>query len=45
MKANGSPMLVFETDDKRSYFLIRLPIHAGFISDEQVKRLLLVLSE
>ncbi|CAN0593479.1 unnamed protein product, partial [Ectocarpus sp. 12 AP-2014] len=24
MKANGSPVPVFETDDERSYFLIRL---------------------
>ena len=27
MKKNGSPEASFETDDERSYFLIRLPIH------------------
>ena len=27
MKANGSPPPEFETDDDRTYFLIRLPIH------------------
>ncbi|MDQ7732647.1 ATP-binding protein [Halomonas sp. SpR1] len=31
MKANGSPLPVFETDDERSYFLIRLPVHEGFL--------------
>lgn len=31
MKANGSPMPIFETDDEHSYFLIRLPIHQGFL--------------
>src|SRR5699024_5747121 len=35
MQQNGSPTPVFETDDERSYFLIRLPIHAGFIEVEQ----------
>lgn len=30
MQANGSPVPVFETDDERSSFLIRLPVHAGF---------------
>ena len=30
MKTNGSPEPVFETDDERSYFLIRLPVHEGF---------------
>ena len=34
MKANGSPVPVFETDDERSYFLIRLPAHEGFADDE-----------
>jgi len=29
MAGNGSPAPEFETDDDRSYFLIRLPIHAG----------------
>lgn len=27
VRANGSPMPIFETDDEDSYFLIRLPIH------------------
>ena len=27
---NGSPEPLFETDDARSYFLIRLPIHTRF---------------
>jgi ATP-dependent DNA helicase RecG len=27
MKGNGSPPPEFETDDDRSYFLIRLPVH------------------
>ena len=27
MKSNGSPPPEFETDDDRSYFLIRLPVH------------------
>ena len=30
MKANASPTPVFETDEDRTYFLIRLPIHEGF---------------
>lgn len=29
MAGNGSPAPEFKTDDDRSYFLIRLPIHAG----------------
>ena len=29
MAANGSPAPEFETDDDRSYFLIRLPVHEG----------------
>ncbi|MEL7967189.1 Fic family protein [Vreelandella neptunia] len=36
MKANGSPEPVFETDDERSYFLIRLPVHKGFLVDEDI---------
>ncbi len=34
MQRNGSPAPVFETDDERSYFLIRLPMHAGFVASE-----------
>lgn len=33
MRQNGSPVPVFETDDDRSYFLIRLPVHVGFQPD------------
>jgi len=29
MAENGSPAPEFETDEDRTYFLIRLPIHAG----------------
>jgi ATP-dependent DNA helicase RecG len=35
MKANGSPTPIFETDENRTYFLIRLPIHSKFINAEQ----------
>lgn len=35
MHANASPTPVFETDDDRTYFLIRLPIHEGFIEVEK----------
>jgi ATP-dependent DNA helicase RecG len=38
MKTNGSPAPVFETDDDRSYFLIRLPVHDGFVSDAVIER-------
>lgn len=33
MQANGSPVPVFETDDERSSFLIRLPVHEGFAGE------------
>jgi ATP-dependent DNA helicase RecG len=33
MKANGSPAPEFETDDERSYFLIRLPVHTQTIRE------------
>ena len=36
MKANGSPAPVFETDEERSYFLIRLPVHEEFVGTVQV---------
>ena len=32
MSANASPAPVFETDEDRTYFLVRLPIHEGFSS-------------
>ena len=35
MKENGSPPPEFETDDDRSYFLIRLPAHPKAESDER----------
>jgi ATP-dependent DNA helicase RecG len=54
MKTNGSPAPVFDTDEDRSYFLIRLPVHKKFVGAVQaaevtpevtpeVKRLLTVL--
>ena len=53
MQANGSPVPVFESDDDRSSFLIRLPVHEGFAGEavqqvteqvtEQVMRLLVAL--
>lgn len=36
MQKNGSPTPIFETDEERTYFLIRLPIHQGFAETEQV---------
>ena len=30
MRNNGSPPPHFETDDERTWFLVRLPVHAGF---------------
>ena len=51
MNTNASPTTVFETDEDRSYFLIRLPIHEGFVETEkttqqvtpEVRRLLTTL--
>jgi len=37
MKANGSPLPEFETDDDRSYFLIRLPVHPKVASEENAQ--------
>ena len=37
MKENGSPRPEFETDDDRSYFLIRLPAHPKAESDERAR--------
>lgn len=31
LKANGSPMPVFETDEERTYFLTTIPIHPDFL--------------
>lgn len=36
MKKNGSPMPTFETDDERTYFLVKLPIHQKAMLDESV---------
>lgn len=32
LKANGSPMPIFETDDDRTYFLATIPVHPDFIN-------------
>lgn len=49
VRANGSPMPIFETDDEDSYFLIRLPIHdkciVGLTPIIQDKSLVEVLSQ
>jgi ATP-dependent DNA helicase RecG len=37
MKENGSPPPEFQTDDDRSYFLIRLPAHPKVESDESAR--------
>jgi predicted HTH transcriptional regulator len=37
MKENGSPSPEFETDDDRSYFLIRLPAHPKAESDKSAR--------
>jgi ATP-dependent DNA helicase RecG len=31
MQRNGSPLPVFDTDEGRTYFLVRLPIHQAFL--------------
>lgn len=36
MAKNGSPAPEFETDDERSYFLIRLPVHEKAVWGEEV---------
>ena len=36
MASNGSPAPEFETDEDRSYFLIRLPVHQRAVSSKQV---------
>ena len=38
MRLNGSPPLVFETDDDRTYFLARLPLHPVFIKEEKERK-------
>lgn len=34
MDQNGSPQAQFETDDERTYFLVKLPIHPDFEGEE-----------
>jgi ATP-dependent DNA helicase RecG len=34
MERNGSPGPIFDTDDERTYFLVRLPIHPAFLQSE-----------
>lgn len=36
MKKNGSPTPIFETDEERTYFLVKLPIHEKVMLDESV---------
>ena len=36
LKANGSPMPLFETDEERTYFLTTLFIHPSFLSSNEV---------
>ncbi len=35
MRNNGSPSPIFETDDDRTWFLTRLPVHVGFSRTEE----------
>ena len=35
MRNNGSPPPVFETDDDRTWFLVRLPVHGEFLQTEE----------
>ena len=37
LKANGSPMPIFETDEERTYFLTTFPIHPGFTSSSDLE--------
>ncbi len=39
LKANGSPMPVFETDDERTYFLTTIPIHPDFLVSSENEHL------
>lgn len=36
MAQNGSPKPIFETDEDRSYFLVRLPVHEAFHQSEML---------
>ena len=38
MRNNGSPAPTFETDDDRTWFRVRLPVHPSFTSDADLAR-------
>jgi ATP-dependent DNA helicase RecG len=38
-QVNGSPRPVFESDDDRTRFLVRLPLHPDFIKDARERKL------
>ena len=38
MQQNGSPPPVFETDEDRTFFLVRLPLHPQFIKEAEGRR-------
>ena len=38
MRQNGSPPPVFETDEDRTFFLVRLPIHPHFIKEAEERK-------
>ena len=35
LKENGSPALIIETDEERTYFLIEIKIHEHFLGQEE----------
>lgn len=38
LRANGSPKPGFESDDDRTYFTVRLPLHPEFIKDAKERK-------
>ena len=38
LRVNGSPKPVFESDDDRTYFLVRLPLHPKFIKEARERK-------
>jgi len=38
MQQNGSPPPAFETDEDRTFFLVRLPIHSQFIKEAEERK-------
>jgi ATP-dependent DNA helicase RecG len=38
MQQNGSPPPVFETDEDRTFFLVRLPLHPHFIREAEERK-------